>query len=157
MALAIEPTREIKGVDLLTALAMFGNSSNHPYMLMRNMDYELALISYRELFGKMPTSVQDLMVPEVEAAVNDVLSKLRAYYQSMVDSLVHQEQREKDISEGARRVRERREEELRLQKAGKDFIKNNIVDYGGKTVAQLSAELGISKGEVRRRKAAGEL
>jgi hypothetical protein len=75
----------------------------------------------------------------------------------MVDSLVEKEQREKDISEGARRVRERREEEFRLQKAGKDFIKNNIVDYGGKTVAQLSAELGISKGEVRRRKAAGEL
>lgn len=157
MALAIEPTREIKGVDILVALAMFGDRSNHPYMLMRNMDYELALISYRELFGKMPTSVQDLMVPEIEEAVNSTLANLRAYYQSMVDSLVISEQRDSKYVKQRQDECERYAASVRLREAGKDFIKNNTNDYGGKTVAQLSAELGISKGEVRRRKAAGEL
>jgi hypothetical protein len=151
MALNIDPNREIKAIDLFVALAMFGQRSNHPYVLMRNMDYEVALISFKDLYDKTPKNVQELLVPAVEEHVETIINNLRNFYQIMVNQLTD------EPKSATQEASARYAASVKLREAGKEFIKNNTNDYGGKTVAQIAEELGISKGEVRRRKANGEL
>lgn len=149
---------KLSSMDVLNALAMFGDKSNHPQVLMRNMDKTLAIITYRNLKHVSPTNTFDLLVPEVTNGVQTIVDNLRAMYQQ---HLAMFEKAQKTVGlvkgmldDGAKRSRQ--EEEARLRRAGPEFIKNNIVDYGNETVAQIAARLGISKSEVRRRKQAGE-
>lgn len=134
-------------------LGKFGDFQHWPDIFLGNCSYGMRIHLYDKIFSKMPETTDDLFAVEVTQEVLSTLSGMRNYVQTMLRI----EERKQDISEGARVLRERREEAERLQRAGKDFIKNNKVDYGNETVEQIAKRLNISKGEVRRRKQNNEL
>lgn len=153
MALNIDLTKEVKSLDALLALSIVGNEQCHPDILLRERDYDIALVCFTHTNQCAPNNLAQLLTPEIEIQVEQFIANLRWMYQRAFDQLAIDEEKKSATQEASARYAA----SVKLREAGKEFIKNNTNDYGGKTVAQLAEELGISKGEVRRRKANGEL
>ena len=158
-------TSSLSSMTVINALSILGNQALWPQILLGNCEYELRIVSYRTLYSELPKTEEQLNEPAVSENYNNILSMLRNKVQSWVDALTEiadSSLEEKTLEElkrdkGVISIREKREESFRLQKEGVNFIKNNTVDYGSETVAEIATRLNISKAEVRRRKQNNEL
>lgn len=149
--------------ELFGVTLRLGDSAYWPWILMRDESTikNLSCFLYYQEYKKLPECEDDIKSPEVLAFVETYVTNLRFLVQGLFNQLAPEQERKDAVdyakAEARADYRKKQEEEIRLREAGKDFLKNNSVDYGGKTVSQLALELGISKAEVRRRKQNGEL
>jgi LPS O-antigen subunit length determinant protein (WzzB/FepE family) len=140
-----------------------GDSAHWPYFLMGDEEYtrELKCKLYHDIFGNHATCDKDLDNEKVTELYNRFITNLGSHVQNLFNQLAPEHEKKKEIEKNRAEHREnlkrKQQEEIKLRKAGEVFLKNNSVDYGGKTVSQIAQELRISKAEVRRRKQNGEL
>ncbi len=150
----------LNSITLLTSVCLLSDSKAWPYILMGNAEFEMRLVAYDKIYGKIPDTVQELEAENITECYKRIVANLRTTVQRLFNSLsIDQEKVDKQKAEmkafGLAK-QEKHQEKVRLEKVGKDFIKNNIVDYGTETVTQIATRLNISKAEVRRRKQNGE-
>lgn len=154
---------DINSSVIMYAMYIFGNSARWPYVLMHEYEVEISIWQFYDKFKRLP-SLEELQSEETKKLYNSLLAKLRSHLENLLNDLTQRERLaeigkriEEDKKKRKQQWEEKEREKARVLKVGKDFIEGNKVDYGGKTVAQLAEELGISKSEVRRRKQANLL
>lgn len=138
-------------------LVLLGDDKNHPYILIGHYKNELKATAFYKCFKVHVSRAEDFENPEVLKGYDTLLIVLRNRAQAMFDRYIAPNlDPESPMVKNRVDVGSDKYNQLAKEKAGKEFIKNNIVDYGNETVAQIASRLNISKAEVRRRKQNGE-
>lgn len=105
------------------------------------VDYQLRCASLFQSTGKIQVEEHELTSPEIDMLVGRIKDHMKSILNGIFDGAAREEQR----------VRQQALESLQLRLRDS----NRPSEHG--TVAEIAARLGISKSEVRRRKADGTL
>ena len=116
-------------------------ASQIAFILMGRHDYELKCGFHFQHFREAPTSDADLEKPEVLL----LLERTKNYFRDYVQNIFNEAARQDQLEQANKR------KELLKQ------LRNSNKPHEMGTVAEIAAKYGISKSEVRRRKADGTL
>lgn len=115
--------------------------SHMAFIVMGNHDHALKCAHFFQHFKRMPTNEEELEAPEVLV----MLERTKNYFRSVIQQIFDEADRQDRLEQQAK------QRELLEQ------LRDSNKPHEMGTVAEIAAKYGISKSEVRRRKADGTL
>jgi hypothetical protein len=146
--------KEISPMAVLNSASAFGDSAYWPYFMLRERDFDLAILAYRDIHQKSPENTAQLREPAVLRNVDNLVTGLRNHIQRAVDRLSEMPaSMGKTVTPIATKSHRH---DVSNTRAAQTFCSMSKPDVLG-TVDEIAKKFGISKSEVRRRKQDGTL